>query len=149
MLCHSATVNRGIKGEDVANVLMKMENGITCYAEMSYASILEYESFPQTFILVEGEYGSIHLTKDYEVHITTRTGTTTIQANPKLYHWVDPKYALVHSSIVDCNRNILAGLTGEAPAETTGKDNFETVRLVHACYTSAKKNELVDMRNFQ
>jgi predicted dehydrogenase len=149
LLCHAATVNPRIKGEDVANVLMKMANGITCYAEMSYASILEYEPFPQTFILVEGEHGSIHLTKDYEVRITTKTGTTAVQAKPKLYNWVDPKYALVHSSIVDCNRDILAGLTGKAPGETTGKDNLETVRLVHACYASARTNELIDMRNFQ
>ena len=48
-------VNKKIKGEDVANVLMEMENGLHCFAEMSYASILEKESFPQTLVLVEGE----------------------------------------------------------------------------------------------
>lgn len=147
--CHITTVNPKIKGEDVANVFMKMENGITCYAEMSYASILEYEPFPQTFILIEGEHGSIHLTKDFEVRITTRNATTTIQATPKGYSWADPKYSLVHSSIVDCNRNILDGLTEKTLAETTGKDNLETVRLVHASYASAKTNSLIDMHEFK
>ena len=146
--CHTARVNAKIKGEDVANVFMKMKNGISCYAEMSYASILEYEPFPQTFVLVEGENGSIHLTKDCELHITTRTGTEIITARPKEYHWADPKYSLIHSSIVDCNRNILDALTGQAPAETTGADNFETVRLVHASYESAKTNTLIDMKTF-
>ena len=121
---------------------------MSCYAEMSYASILEYEPFPQTFILVEGENGSIHLTKDCQLHITSRAGTEIISARPKEYPWADPKYSLVHASIVECNRNLLGALTGTALAETTGRDNFETVRLVHASYASARKNELIDMQAF-
>lgn len=146
--CHTSTVNPKIKGEDVANVFMKMQNGITCFAEMSYASILEYEPFPQTFILIEGEHGSIHLTKDCKVHLTTRSATEIIDAQPAMYDWVDPQYALVHSSIVDCNRNILGGLTGRAHAETIGTDNLETVRLVHASYASSKTNQLIDLHTF-
>jgi D-apiose dehydrogenase len=146
--CHTARVNAKIKGEDVANVFLKMKNGISCYTEMSYASILEFEPFPQTFVLVEGESGSVHLTKNCELHVTTKAGTEIISARPKEYAWADPKYSLVHSSIVDCNRNILNALTGRAPAETTGKDNFETVRLVHASYASARAKSLIDMQIF-
>jgi D-apiose dehydrogenase len=143
------TVNAKIKGEDVANVLMKMRNGISCYAEMSYASILEYEPFPQTFILVEGEHGSIELTREYSVRLTTRVGTEVFHAQPNLYPWADPKYALVHSSIVDCNRDILNALQGIAAAETTGADNFQTVRLVHAAYASARSKQVIDMKTFK
>ncbi len=146
--CHTSTVNPKIKGEDVANVLMKMKNGMTCYAEMSYASVMEYESFPQTFVSVEGEQGSIHLTHDCELRITTRHGTTSVIAKPKMYPWVDPAYALVHSSIVDCNRDILNALQKKSKAETTGIDNLETVRLVHASYASAKKNKAINMKDF-
>lgn len=147
LLCHTATVNRKIKGEDVANVFMKMKNGISCYAEMSYASILEYEPFPQTFMVVEGDKGSIHLTKNYALHVTTREGTRIVDAKPKFYPWLDPAYALVHSSIVDCNRDILSGLRG-GPAETTGTDNLETVRLVHASYESSRNNSSVQMDTY-
>ncbi len=148
LLCQTHSVNPKIKGEDVANVLMKMKNGISCYAEMSYASILEYESFPQTFVLVEGEHGSIELTRDCVLRLTTRKGTEIFNVEPKLYSWLDPKYALVHSSIVDCNRDILNALQGSSSAETTGADNFETVRLVHAAYASAKTKQLIDMKIF-
>ena len=146
--CHTATVNSKIKGEDVASVFLKMKNGISCFAETSYASILEYESFPQTFILIEGEKGSIHLTRDCAIHITTKEGTRIVLAEPRIYDWVDTKYALVHSSIVDCNRDLLNALTGKAGAETTGADNFETVRLVHAAYASSRTNEIIDMQRF-
>jgi len=146
--CHTASVNPKIKGEDVANVFMKMENGVSCYAEMSYASILEHESFPQTFILIEGEFGSIHLTRNYKIYVTTRKGTELVSANPKLYKWADPAYALVHSSIVDCNADILKALQGKGEAETTGTDNFETVRLVHASYASARSKQIINMKDF-
>jgi predicted dehydrogenase len=148
LFCHTHSVNPKIKGEDVANVFMKMQNGISCYAEMSYASLLEYESFPQTFVLVEGELGSLHLTKDFEIRITTRGGTEGVRVEPKMYSWLDPAYAVVHSSIVDCNRDILNQLQGKANAETTGLDNLETVRLVHAAYASAKANQLIHMKTF-
>jgi predicted dehydrogenase len=146
--CQTATVNPRIKGEDVANVMMRMKDGITCYAEMSYASILEYEPFPQTFLLIEGEHGSIQLTKNNAIHVTSRKGTEVFTASPKMYRWLDPEYALVHSSIVDCNRNILRALQGEGQAETTGADNLETVRLVHAAYASARDNKIIEIGKF-
>jgi predicted dehydrogenase len=148
LMCHTARINPGIKGEDVANVFMKMHGGVSCFAEMSYASILPYEPFPQTFISIEGENGSLHLSKDFEIEIATRQGSKTIKAKPEFYSWADPAYALVHSSIVDCNRNILAGLRGTARCETSGSDNFQTVRLVHAAYASAAAGRTIDLKSF-
>jgi predicted dehydrogenase len=110
---------------------------------MSYASVLEKEAFPQTLILVEGEKGSLFLTNDFELRITTRQGTTARKVEPVMYDWLDPAYAVVHSSIVDCNRNILNGLSG-GNAETTGEDNFKTVQLVWASYESAETGKVIN-----
>lgn len=144
LYCLTQKVNPEIKGEDVANVLMQMQSGVHCYAEMSYASILERESFPQTLVLVEGEQGSIHLTNDFELGITTRKGTTRQKIEPVMYQWLDPAYAVVHSSIVDCNRDILNGLRG-GKAETTGEDNLRTVQLVWASYESASTGKQITL----
>ena len=135
-------VNPHIKGEDVANVLMEMEDGVHCFAEMSYASKLEKEAFPQTHVLVEGELGSIQLTHDFQLRIHTAAGTQVSTIRPQLYPWLDPDYAVVHSSIVDCNRNILNGLRG-GKCETSGADNLNTVKLVWGAYTSAATQQVV------
>jgi D-apiose dehydrogenase len=135
--CQTARINPKIKGEDVANVLITMQSGLHCFAEMSYASLLEKEAFPQVLVLVEGTEGSISLTNDFEIKITTKTGTTSEIVMPKMYDWLDPAYAVVHSSIVDCNRDILAGLHGSS-CETTIEDNLKTVELVFGCYESAR-----------
>lgn len=59
------------------------------------------------------------------------------------YSWADPRYAVVHSSIVDCQRDLLQHLSGQGCAETTGEDNLNTVRLVSAAYDSAASGETV------
>jgi predicted dehydrogenase len=109
---------------------------------MSYASVLEKEVFPQTLILLEGERGSIKLDAGFELKITTRDGTTTEVVQPVLYDWLDPEYAVVHSSIVDAQRDILNGLRGGA-AETTGEDNMKTVELVWSAYESAETGKVI------
>ncbi|CAA9486969.1 MAG: oxidoreductase domain protein [uncultured Segetibacter sp.] len=143
LYCLTQRVNQKIKGEDAANVLMQMDSGLHCYAEMSYASILEKEAFPQTLILIEGEKGSLHLTNDFELRTTTRQGTAAQKVEPVMYNWLDPAYAVVHSSIVDCNRDILNGLTG-GKSETTGEDNLKTVQLVWAAYESAATGKVIN-----
>jgi D-apiose dehydrogenase len=49
---------------------------------------------------------------------------------------------VVHSSIVDAQRDILNGLRGGA-AETTGEDNIKTVDLVWKAYESAETGQII------
>lgn len=104
---------------------------------------MEVDRFPQTFAFIEGEFGSIELAPDYRLKITTREGTATIIAAPRMYSWADPCYAVVHSSIVPCQADLLAGLRGEREPETTAADNLQTMRLVYSAYESAKRNEVI------
>ena len=145
--CLIKRVNPGISGEDVADVFMEMESGAHCFAEMSYASILEKEVFPQTLVLLEGTKGSLHLDADFVLKTTTREGTSLETVKPVMYPWLDPDYAVVHSSIVDAQRDILNGLRG-GEAQTTGDDNFRTVQLVWASYASAERDQIIYLKDF-
>jgi predicted dehydrogenase len=108
---------------------------------MSYASRWERERFPETFVLVECERGSVELSGDYWIHITTENGTHLRRCPPPRYEWADPAFDVVHSSIVPCNANLLEGLHGKGTTETTGEDNLRTVRLVFASYESAQTGQ--------
>lgn len=136
--CRTQRVHRQIKGEDVATVLLEMKNGMTVIVNMAYAgNALEREAFPETLIFVEGEKGSAELSPGCVLRTTTRRGTLVRKAPPPSYAWADPRYAVVHSSIVPCHANLLAALQGRDDAETTGEDNLRTVRLVFGAYASA------------
>lgn len=141
--CLTNRVREDIRGEDMATVMMRMHRGATVTCSLSYSSRVEHDRFPETFVFVEGSEGSVELGPDFWIRTTTRAGTTARRCPPPVYAWADPRYAVVHSSIVDCQRNLLRQLSGEGPAETTGEDNLNTVRLVSAAYESAASGQTI------
>jgi predicted dehydrogenase len=148
LLCHTRAINPGIKGEDLAVALIEMKNGTCVYTEMSYASIVEHDSFSTVHILAEGERGSVSLGPGFEIRTTTRKGTLSEKVTFPTYPWADPDYIVNHESGIHVNRNILDDMLGRGKAENTGNDNFETVRMVWACYESAKTGKKIYLSEF-
>ncbi len=143
--CQIATVHKNIKGEDVATCALNMESGLHCSVEMSYASTVEHDRFPETFIMIEGDEGSVELAPDCWVRTTTIQGTQSVKVITPYYEWVDRRYYLSQTATIEANRDFLRALKGEKEAETTGADNIKTLRLVYAAYESAKKNTIINM----
>ena len=144
LYCQTARVHHDIHGEDVATVCLHTRAGVTVLVEMGYAgNPLERECFPQTLIFVEGSRGSAEIAVDYWVRVTTASGVHARRVAPPRYPWADPAYDVVHSSIVPCQRHLLAALRGDAAPETTGEDNLRTLRLVFASYQSAASGQAV------
>lgn len=148
--CQCKTVNREIRGEDVAVVMMEMANGMPLYAEMSYASIVEHDMFSTVNLLIEGEKGSLALGpgRSFAVSVTTAEGTRTEKIEIPYYDWADPDYIVNHESGIHINRNILDAIMGKGRAENSGEDNLETVRLIWASYESARRGKLIDLKEF-
>jgi len=145
LYCHTRRVNPEIKGEDVATVMLAMRSGATVVCEMSYATRSEFERFPETYALIEGEKGSVALSQDYWIRVTTEEGTFAKRYAPARYPWADAEYDVLHASIVPCNANILQALQGEGEAETTGSDNLKTMELVYGSYESAASRSRYDV----
>lgn len=144
LYCQTQRIHQQIRGEDVATVIMRSRNGATIECHMGYAeNYLERDAFPQTFLFIEGEHGSLELGPDYWIRLTTVNGTHLRRIPPPRYAWADPAYEVVHASIVPCNMDLLAGLRGEKTAETTGDDNLKTMRLVFAAYDSAAQDVVI------
>ena len=146
--CQTNAVTRGIRGEDVAVAMLRMKSGIPVYIELSYASVVEHDSFSTVFILVEGEKGSLYLGPDFEIRTTTREGTVSEKVSFPSYAWADPDYIVNHESGIPLCKNILANIQKKGIAENTGADNFETVKLVWACYESAATGRLINLDAF-
>jgi predicted dehydrogenase len=145
--CHTTTVQPDIRGEDCATIHLLMNGrkvGVT--VNMGFPGIpLEHECFPQTLLFVEGTLGTIELAPDFRVRITTASGTHVERVPPPKYAWADPDYAVVHSSMVPCQAELVAALREGRPAETNAEDNLKTMRLVFAAYRSAKERQAVAM----
>ena len=146
LYCQTQRVHANIKGEDVATVMLQMQSGATVLCRLAYAgTALERDRFPETYVFVEGDQGSLELGPDYWLRVTTPDGTVSKRYPPPRYAWADPAYDVVHASIVPCNANLLAALCGEGAAETTAEDNLQTVRLVFTAYDSARAGQVIHL----
>ena len=134
-----------VKGENVATLLLSMGAARTSViVELAYARTpLERECFPQTLAFVEGPLGSIEVTHDYWLRVTTESGTQSLRHPPPRYAWADPRYDVAQSSMVPCQLDLLAALRGTTKGETTGADNLKTMELVFGAYKSARRNAVV------
>ncbi len=142
--CRTQRVHVDIRGEDVATVVLGMESGATVLCEMGYPGTpLERDRFPETYVFVEGDRGSLELAPDYWVRVSTSQGTWSRRHPPPRYPWADPAYDLVHASIVPCNADLLRALSEGGRPETDCEDNLSTVRLVHGAYESAASGQAV------
>ena len=141
------TLAPDVKGDNVATLLLSMGEAKTSVViELGYAKTpLERESFPQTLAFVEGPLGSIEVTGDYWLRVTTKKGTQSRRHAPPRYAWADPRYDISQSSMVPCHRDLLAALRGETPGETTGADNLKTLELVFGAYESARRDAVVKL----
>ena len=145
LYCQTHRVHRDIKGEDAASVMLQMRDGATVAVNLSYASRVEHDRFPEAFIFIEGGEGSVELAPDYWLRVTTKTGTTARRCPPPYFAWADPRYALVHSSIVACHADLLNSLRNHIAPETSAEDNLKTLRLVQAAYESAARGQAVPL----
>ena len=145
LYCQTHRVHNDIKGEDAATVVMRCHGGATVTCNLSYASRVEHDRFPEAFIFVEGDQGSVELGPDFWIRVTTKDGTLARRFPPPFYPWADPRYALVHASIVSCHLDLVHALRNGSEPETSAKDNLKTLRLVECSYQSAAKGEAVEV----
>jgi len=146
LYCQTHQVQKGIKGEDAATVMMRMGGGMTVTCAIGFPGhFLEHDVFTQTLILVEGDRGSAQLDRDYWVRVTTQSGTRANRHAPVWRPWMHPQYLASHASIVPCNASLLRALRGEGEAETPAEDNLKTLRLTYAAYESARSSKVVQL----
>ncbi|CDM61092.1 MULTISPECIES: Gfo/Idh/MocA family protein [Rhizobium] len=138
-------VNPKIKGEDVATILLDHENGATSVVDVSYATKLSKEPFPETLIELDGSEGTIRLTQGYGLQVTNAQGTTTTDVSPKLLPWASRPWHNIQESVHAIQQHWVDQLKRGAEHSTSGADNLKTFALVEAAYDSAAKGQTIDV----
>ena len=147
LTCHTARVNPEIVGEDVATALLESAYGGHAVVEMSYASRLETELFPQTLVQLEGAEGSAILGPDYTITVASSTGVQKIDASPRSLAWSGHTATAIPESVLNIQRHwVECLLTGRSP-DTSGADNLRTLELVFGSYSSSESGEPYRIRD--
>ncbi|RYB01549.1 Gfo/Idh/MocA family protein [Lichenibacterium ramalinae] len=137
VVCRSQSIRDGIRGEDMATVMLGHRGGATSIVDVSYASPQSPDPFPQTLLHVDGRKGSIQLERDFHLIVTTPAGTTSESVAPRASHWMSQQWCLIQDSVVTTQRHWLDCLDRGTEPATSGRDNLKTFALVEASYLAA------------
>jgi predicted dehydrogenase len=138
-------VNPKIKGEDVATILLDHESGATSIVDVSYASKLSTEPFPETLIEIDGTEGSIRLSQGYHLEVTGKNGTEVSDVSPTLLSWASRPWHNIQESVYAIQQHWAERLAAGGETSTSGADNLKTFALVEAAYDSAASGQTVDV----
>jgi predicted dehydrogenase len=139
-------VNPKIKGEDVATILLDHEGGVTSIVDVSYASKLSSEPFPETLIELDGTEGSIRLSQGYRLEVTGKNGTEVSDVSPTLLAWASRPWHNIQESVYAIQQHWSERLASGGETSTSGADNLKTFALVEAAYDSAASGQTVDVK---
>lgn len=138
-------VNTGIKGEDVATMLLDHGNGVASVVDCSYATQNEQELFPQTLLEIDGTKGSLRLGPNYQLAITSNGNTRREDVAPPLLPWASKPWHNIQESVATIQQHWVDCLKDAKQPQTSGKDNLKTFALVEAVYLSARESRTVHL----
>lgn len=145
LTARTARINPAIRGEDVATILMDHEGGATSVVDVSYASRLAVEPFPQTLVEIDGERGALRLDLGYRLTVTGPDGTRETDVAPRLLPWAERPWHNIQESVLNLQQHWIDRLRDGGETSTSGADNLKTFALVEAAYDSAKTRDTVSI----
>lgn len=135
-------INQGIKGEDVATMLLTHAGGATSVVDCSYATRRLPETFPETLIEIDGSLGSLRLDAGYRLVM----GSGQVEnLSPPLLPWASKPWHNIQESVRIIQAHFLDCIAAGVQPETSGADNLKTLALVEAAYLSAAEARTVEM----
>lgn len=138
-------VNPKIKGEDVATILLDHQSGATSIVDVSYATKLPADPFPETLIELDGTDGALRLSQGYRLQVNGPDGVEVLDVKPKLLSWASRPWHNIQESVFAIQQHWTDHLVGGTDTSTSGADNLKTFALVEAAYDSARSGQTIDL----
>lgn len=137
-------INRRIKGEDVATMLLDHASGVTSVVDCSYATQRQPETFPESVIEVDGDKGTVRLDAGYRMTIQANGQSEIRDLSPPLLPWASKPWHNIQESVRIIQQHFVECLREVREPETSGRDNLRTLSLVEAAYLSAAEHRTVE-----
>ena len=143
LYCQAQSIKPGIRGEDMATMLLRHRGGATSIVDCSYASRLEPDPFPQTLVHLEGTRGSLRLLEGLEMVVLSDGRASRRKVGSPLLSWTSEPWHVAQESVLNTQRHWVDCLRRSVEPETSGVDNLKTYALVMAAYRSAAEGNAV------
>lgn len=141
--CETQKRNAKIRGEDTATIMMRHMSGAVSIVEATYAAKRGDDPFPETLLEIEGDGGSLLLSKGEKLKVTTHGLTFEDNVGGPLLSWTSRPWHVSQEAVLHANRHMLERVRLDLPADTSGEDNLKTYALVEAAYEAAETHTSV------
>jgi len=146
LTCETQKRNPSIRAEDTATVMMRHGSGAVSLVEATYAARRGDDPFPETLIEIEGDGGSLIVSKGEKMTVTTQGLTFEDQIGGPLLAWTSRPWHVSQEAVLHTNRHMFERFRDGLAADTSGEDNLKTYALVEAAYESARTRQAVKPR---
>ena len=143
LTCETQKRNPRIRAEDTATMMLRHVSGAVSVVEATYAAKRAADPFPETLLEIEGEGGSLIVTKGEKMTVTTNNLTFEEQIGGPLLAWTSRPWHVSQEAVLHTNRHMLERFREGRPADTSGEDNLRTYALVEAAYEAARTHTAV------
>lgn len=143
LYCQTQSIRPGIRGEDMATMMLHHTSGATSVVDCSYASRLDPDPFPETLLHIEGSRGSLVLERGLDLTVVSDGRTTRRNLATPLLSWTAQPWHVAQESVLNTQRHWVECLRAGREPETSGADNLRTYALVMAAYDSAASGAAV------
>jgi len=137
LVTEALRVNPRIRGEDVATVMMSMDDA-TCIVDASYETRSDHNTYPQTFVTLEGTDGTITLGPDYRLQVVSRGEVHQEQLVIPDHGWTSQPWDAIQDSVYNIQRHWLQCLASGAEPETSGARTLQLLDVTLGAYRSAE-----------
>jgi D-apiose dehydrogenase len=141
--CEIQNRNPKTRGEDTATVMMKHASGAVSVVEATYGAKRGDDAFPETMLEIEGDAGSLTVTKGEKMTVTTQGLTFEDQIGGPLLLWTSRPWHVSQEAVLHTNRHMAERWRQGLPADTSAEDNLKTYALVEAAYEAARTHNAV------
>lgn len=138
-------INPAINGEDVATILIGHEADATSVVDVSYASKMKVEPFPETLVEIDGVDGTLRLFQGYVLEVNGKSGFSRQDLAPPILPWASQPWHNIQESVALIEKHWIDCLEAGIQPETSGHDNLKTFAMVEAAYQSAAQGNTVQL----
>ena len=128
-------VNPRIAGEDVATILMRMDDA-TVIVDASYETRADHSTYPQTFVTIEGTEGVLHLGADYRLQVVSRGVVREESLRIPAHSWTSEPWNGIQDSVANVQRHWSECLDTGLTPETSGEDTLRLLDITLGAYES-------------
>jgi predicted dehydrogenase len=143
--CAAQRIDPRVTGEDCVTMLLTHESGAVSVVDISFATRIDPDPFPQTLVRIEGADGTLELDGHYRLSDSGPGRRRVEDVEPPGPNWATPPWHVVQDSVIAAQQHWVNCLSaGQEPA-TSGRDNLKTLKLVFAAYESIETGRAVDL----